>query len=140
MDHNALELVTAGPAHYGVFSGALLASYDFVFERKKLNFVHFFPSGITNFSFATNTVAPGPPQFSVTFADAGWGGEGAHTWRLKRKLGLRIASSPLEEVCVDFAPRSNPVPTCLWFLAHEIASIDLPNATARASGDRARAA
>jgi hypothetical protein len=72
LTHNALQIVSSGPAHAAVFSGELLASYDFVFQGKTLNFANVFPHGITNFSFATNTVVAGPQQFPITFADAGW--------------------------------------------------------------------
>jgi len=79
LTHNALEIVSSGPAHAAVFSGELLASYDFVFAGRTLNFAHFFPDGITNFSFATNTVVPGPKDFPVTFPDAGWAVAKGHT-------------------------------------------------------------
>lgn len=89
LTHNALQIVTSGPAHAAVFSGELLASYDFVFGEKTLNFANFFPNGITNFSFATNTVVPGPQEFPVTFADAGWAVAKGHTPgnRARTKLG-----------------------------------------------------
>lgn len=73
LTHNALEIVSAGRTHSAVFSGKLLDSYDFVITGKALNFADFFPKGITNFSFATNTVVPVSSEFPVTFADAGWG-------------------------------------------------------------------
>jgi hypothetical protein len=79
LTHNALQIVSSGPAHAAVFSGELLASHDFVFGGKTLNFASFFPNGVTNFSFATNTVVAGPSEFPVTFADAGWGVAKGHT-------------------------------------------------------------
>ena len=79
LTHNALQIVSSGPAHAAVFSGELLASYDFVYGGKTLNFAKAFPDGITNFSFATNTVVPGPNEFPVTFADAGWSVAKGHT-------------------------------------------------------------
>jgi hypothetical protein len=79
LNHNALQIVSAGPAHSAVFSGELIGSYDFLFGGKVLNLANSFPNGITNFSFATNTVAPGPAAYPVTFADAGWGVAKGHT-------------------------------------------------------------
>lgn len=72
LTHNALAIVSTGQAHQAVFSGELLAGYDFVFNGKNLNLADFFPDGITNFSSATNTVVRGPSDFPVTFPDAGW--------------------------------------------------------------------
>jgi hypothetical protein len=75
LNHNALELVSNVPAgmHQAVFAGDLLASYDFVYAGRKLNFAEFFPDGITNFSSATNTLVPGgTSEFPIAFADAGW--------------------------------------------------------------------
>lgn len=79
LTHNALQIISSGPAHAAVFSGELLAAYDFVFAGKTLNFSEFFPNGITNFSFATNTVVRGPNDFPITFADAGWAVAKGHT-------------------------------------------------------------
>lgn len=80
LDHNALQIVSSGPVHQAVFSGELLASYDFVYAGKTLNFAHFFADGITNFSSATNTLVPGGAQgFPVVFADAGWAVAKGHT-------------------------------------------------------------
>ena len=79
LTHNALQIVSSGPAHAAVFSGELLASHDFVFGGKTLNFASFFPNGVTNFSFATNTVVAGPSEFPITFADAGWAVAKGHT-------------------------------------------------------------
>jgi hypothetical protein len=80
LDHNALQIVSSGPVHQAVFSGELLASYDFVYAGKTLNFAKFFPDGITNFSSATNTlVQGGVPGFPIVFADAGWSVAKGHT-------------------------------------------------------------
>lgn len=73
LTHNALQIVSAGPAHQAVFSAELLASYPLEADGMRLNLAELIPGGVTNFSFATNTLAPGPPQFPLTFADAGWG-------------------------------------------------------------------
>ena len=82
LNHNALELVNNVPAgtHQAVFAGDLLASYDFVYVGRTLNFVEFFPDGITNFSSATNTLVPGGASgFAIVFADAGWAVAKGHT-------------------------------------------------------------
>jgi len=80
LNHNALQIVSSGPVHQAVFSGELLASYDFVYSGKTLNFAEFLPDGITNFSSATNTlVQGGVPGFPVVFADAGWSVAKGHT-------------------------------------------------------------
>lgn len=82
LNHNALQLVSNVPAgiHQAVFAGELLASYDFVYAGRKLNFADFFPDGITNFSSATNTlVAGGASGFPIVFADAGWAVAKGHT-------------------------------------------------------------
>ena len=74
LNHNGLELVSTGAGHQGVFSGELLASYEFTYVNgENFDFGKFFPNGITNFSSATNTtLAHGVPGFAVVFADAGW--------------------------------------------------------------------
>ena len=80
LDHNALQIVSSGPVHQAVFSGELLAAYDFVYGGKTLNFGQFFADGITNFSSATNTLVPGgAPGFPIVFADAGWAVAKGHT-------------------------------------------------------------
>lgn len=79
LNHNALELVSIGTAaHQGVFSGELLASYDFTYNGKEFNFAKFFPDGITNFSSATNTPVS-TSGFALVFPDAGWGVAKGHT-------------------------------------------------------------
>lgn len=73
LDHNGLQIVSSGPVHNAVFAGELLASYDFVYAGRTVNFAQFFPDGITNFSAATNTLMQGgAPGFPIVFADAGW--------------------------------------------------------------------
>ena len=80
LNHNALQIVNSGPAHAAVFSGELLASYDFVYAGRKVNFADYFPDGITNFSSATNTLVPGGASgFPIVFADAGWTVAKGHT-------------------------------------------------------------
>jgi hypothetical protein len=80
LNHNALQIVSSGPVHQAIFSGELLASYDFVYTGKTLNFAEFFPDGITNLSSATNTlVQGGAPGLPIVFADAGWAVAKGHT-------------------------------------------------------------
>jgi hypothetical protein len=80
LDHTALQIVSSGPVHQAVFSGELLASYDFVYAGRTINFAQFFPNGITNFGSATNTlVQGGAPGFPIVFADAGWAVAKGHT-------------------------------------------------------------
>jgi hypothetical protein len=79
LDHNALELITSGPTHHGIFSGELLESFDFSIGGTIMNFRRSFPGGIKNLSVATNTVVFGSPDFPIAFADAGWAVAKGHT-------------------------------------------------------------
>jgi hypothetical protein len=71
LDHNALEEVSVGPVTTSIFSGALLASYDFVYGGTKYNFADFFPDGITNFGTATNTPQTGTAGLPIALPFAG---------------------------------------------------------------------
>ena len=71
LDHNALEEVSVGPVTTDVFSGALLASYDFVYQKRKYNLADFCPDGITNFGTNSNTPQTGTAELPLAFPFAG---------------------------------------------------------------------
>lgn len=71
LTHGPKELVSTGASGTSVFSGEVLASYDFVLNGQKLNLGKIFPDGITSFATVSNVPVSGTSDFPVALPYAG---------------------------------------------------------------------
>lgn len=65
LTHGSKELIGTGAAGTSMFSGDVIATYDFVLNGQTYNLGKIFPDGFTNFSTISNTAVSGTPDFPV---------------------------------------------------------------------------
>jgi hypothetical protein len=67
LTHGTKELIGTGAAGTSMFSGDVIATYDFVLDGNTYNVGKIFPDGFTNFSTVSNVPVTGTADFPVGF-------------------------------------------------------------------------
>ena len=65
LTHGPKELIGTGAAGTSMFSGDVIATYDFVLSNQTFNLGKIFPDGFTNFSTISNVPVSGSKEFPV---------------------------------------------------------------------------
>lgn len=65
LTHGPKELIGTGAAGTSMFSGDVIATYDFALNGKTFNLGKIFPDGFTNFSTISNAPVSGTSEFPV---------------------------------------------------------------------------
>jgi len=70
LTHGTKELIGTGAAGTNMFSGDVIATYDFVLAGQTYNLGKIFPGGFTNFSTISNVPSSGTSEFPVGLPSA----------------------------------------------------------------------